>query len=81
MGIKEDFRTLGYSAAVRAVRTFAQTALALIPAGVMVEQVDWRVVLSTSLLSAVVSVLMSLMTGLPEVDDPDEPGEAKHLAE
>lgn len=55
-------------AGIRAIKTIAQTAVALIPAGVMITEVDWKVVLGTSVLAGVCSVLTSV-AGLPEVDD------------
>ena len=55
------------AATVRAVKTIAQTAVALIPAAVTITQVDWLTVLGTALLAGVVSVLTSV-AGLPEVD-------------
>lgn len=51
--------------AIRAVKTFAQAAIAMIPVGVTIEQVDWRVVLGTAALAALLSMLTSL-AGLPE---------------
>lgn len=56
------------AALVRAVKTLAQTAAALIPAAVTITQVDWLTVLGTAALAAVVSLLTSL-AGLPEVED------------
>lgn len=56
------------AALVRAVKTFAQAAIALIPAGVTIEAVDWRVVVSTAALAAVLSLLTSL-AGLPECEE------------
>ena len=53
-------------AAIRAVRTVAQTAVSLIPAAVMIQQVDWVMVLCTAALNGVVSMLTSIATGLPE---------------
>lgn len=50
------------------VKTAAQTALALIPAAGMLQDVSWGVVLSTAALSALASLLTSIVTGLPEVD-------------
>lgn len=55
------------AASIRAVKTIAQTAVALIPAAVTITQVDWLTVLGTALLAGVVSVLTSI-AGLPEVD-------------
>lgn len=56
------------AAGIRAVKTVAQTALALIPAGVTIEAVDWKIVLSTAILSGILSLLTSL-AGIPEVED------------
>ena len=56
------------AAGVRMVKTAAQTALALIPAAGMLQDVSWGVVLSTAALSALASLLTSIGTGLPEVD-------------
>ena len=53
------------AAGVRALRTFAQTAVALLPAAATIESVDWRVVASTAALAAVASLLTSL-AGIPE---------------
>ena len=56
------------AAGVRAVKTVAQTALALIPAGVTIEAVDWKIVASTAVLAGFLSLLTSL-AGIPEVED------------
>lgn len=53
------------AAAIRAVRSFAQGALASIGTGAVLTEVNWLATLCTGALAAVVSVLMSL-TGLPE---------------
>lgn len=57
------------AAAIRAVRTMAQTALAMIPAAAAITDVDWAAVLYTAALAGVMSILTSIATGLPEVDD------------
>jgi len=62
------------AATIRAVRTAAQAALAAIGSATMFGEVDWRVVGSTALLAAIVSVLMSLK-GLPEVENGEGDGE------
>lgn len=54
------------AAGVRAVKTTAQAAVALIPAAVTISQVDWKTVVGTALLAGVVSVLTSI-AGIPEV--------------
>lgn len=55
------------AAGVRAVKTVAQTAVALIPAAVTITAVDWVTVAGTAALAGAVSMLTSL-AGLPEVD-------------
>lgn len=56
------------AALIRAIKTVCQTAVGTIGASTMIESVDWKVVLSASLLAGVVSLLTSL-GGLPEVSD------------
>ena len=53
------------AAGVRAVKTAAQTAVALIPAAVSINAVDWTMVIGTAALAGVVSLLTSV-AGLPE---------------
>lgn len=57
------------AAGVRAIRTVCQSALALIPAAVMITQVDWKTVIGTAALAGVVSMLTSIASGLPEVKE------------
>lgn len=54
-------------AAVRAVKTIAQAAVASIGAAVVISEVDWKYIVSASLLAGILSILTSL-AGLPEVD-------------
>ena len=55
-------------ALIRALRTMAQTAVATIGTTALISEVDWLTVLSASALAAVLSMLTSLATGLPEAD-------------
>lgn len=55
------------AAAIRAVKTMAQTAIGVIGASVALSDVNWPVVFSAAVLAGIVSVLTSL-AGLPEVD-------------
>jgi hypothetical protein len=53
-------------AAIRAVKTLAQSAIATIGTAAAMGEVNWKLVLSASALSAVLSLLTSL-AGLPKV--------------
>ena len=53
------------AAGIRAVRTMAQSAVALLPAAATIGAVDWQVVLGTAALAGVASLLTSL-AGLTE---------------
>ena len=55
-----------YAAGIRAVKTVAQTAVATIGSAALISSVDWKLVVSSSLLSGVLSLLTSV-AGLPEV--------------
>lgn len=54
------------AAAVRAVKTICQTAVAMIAVGTPVFDIDWKMVAAVSLTAGICSVLTSL-AGLPEV--------------
>ena len=56
------------AALVRAVKTVAQTAAATIGTAAVIAAVDWRMVISASLLAGVLSILTSV-AGLPEVKE------------
>lgn len=54
-------------ASIRAIKTVAQTMVAMIPVGISIEQVSWLTVIGTSLLAGILSLLTSI-AGLPEVE-------------
>lgn len=58
------------AALIRAIRTVCQTAIATIGTTGLIEEVNWLIVLSSSALAGLLSILNSLATGLPEVNDP-----------
>lgn len=60
-------KELWKAALIRAIRTIAQTAVATIGSAAVIEAVDWKVVLSASVLAGILSILTSIATGLPEV--------------
>ena len=57
------------AAGMRALRTLAQAAAAAIGSAALLQEVDWAVVASTAALAAVLSLLTSIATGLPEAKD------------
>lgn len=66
--MKQNFVKWAKAAAVRAVRTVAQAAIAMIPVGVTVSAVGWGEVVGTAVLAGIVSLLTSV-AGLPEVKE------------
>ncbi|MBS6743693.1 MAG: holin [Streptococcus lutetiensis] len=64
--MKNYFEKLG----IKVLKTMAQSAVGVIGASTLISQVDWRVVVSTALLSGLVCVLTNL-SDLKE-DDVDE---------
>ncbi len=65
---KEIFKKWLKAAGIRAVKTVAETAIATIGTSAVLSAVDWRIVISASLLSGLLSLLVSVK-GLPEIKD------------
>lgn len=63
--MKEWFKAAG----VRAIKTVAQTAVATIGTAVALGDVNWVMVASAAALAGVLSLLTSVATGLPEVNN------------
>lgn len=70
---KQGIKEWAAAAAVRAVKTAAQTAIALIGTGaVAITQLDWAQIAAVTATAAVLSILTSI-AGVPEVEDGTSP--------
>lgn len=68
--MSESTKNLLKAAGIRALRTFCQAFIALVPTtAVVLQDVDWLTCLSGAALAAVLSLLTSVVTGLPEAQD------------
>ncbi|NBH61532.1 hypothetical protein D1155_07710 [Anaerotruncus sp. 80] len=56
------------AAGIRAIKTMAQAAVAMIGTSVVLEDVSWQVTASSAALAGILSMLTSV-AGLPEVDE------------
>ena len=66
--MKEEIMQWARCAGVRALKTAAQAAVAVIGASTALGGVDWALAASSAALAAIVSVLTSV-AGIPEVED------------
>ncbi len=66
--MKKNFIKWIKAAGIRALKTTAQTAVAMIPVGISIAEVGWGAVIGTSVLAGIVSLLTSV-AGLPEVKE------------
>lgn len=66
MKIKEKTKQWLKCAGIRAAKTVAQTAVATVGTAAVMSAVDWKVVVSASILAGLLSVLTSV-AGLPEM--------------
>lgn len=62
---KEFFKKMG----IRALHTFCQALVSVIGTSYVLTDVDWKVGFSAAVLAAILSVLKSIVVGLPEVDN------------
>ena len=68
------------SAGIRALKTMAQTAVAMLTVGQAVTEVDWINLLSISATAGIISLLTSI-GGIPEVAVKEKSEEAKEEVE
>ena len=59
------------NAGIRAVKTMAQTAVAVMGTSTVLSAIDWRMVLSSAIVAGIVSILTSV-AGLPEAPSEGE---------
>ena len=64
------------AAGIRALKTMAQSALACMSTSAMIEDINWRMVVSVSVLSGMLSIRTSF-AGLPEVKEDEDNGNSK----
>ena len=65
--VSVDTQKWAKAAGIRALKTMAQTAVAVIGTGAVISAVDWKMVLSASIVAGIVSILTSV-AGIPEVE-------------
>lgn len=56
-------------ALARCIRTVCQTAVATIGTGALITEINWLVVGSASIVAGLISILMSIISGIPEVEE------------
>jgi hypothetical protein len=69
--MKTKFKNWIKAAGIRALKTVAQTALAIIGTSVVISEVNWIAVISASALAGFLSILTSI-AGLPELKNGGE---------
>ena len=63
--VSVDTQKWAKAAGIRALKTMAQTAVAVIGTGAVISAVDWKMVVSSAIVAGVVSLLTSV-AGIPE---------------
>lgn len=69
--MKRDWKTWAKAAGIRAIKTVAQSAIAMIGTAAVMAEVDWKMVVSAAVLAGIISMLTSI-AGLPEVSTETE---------
>jgi len=66
--MKKNWKEFLIAAGIRALYTFAETFLGFIAVGAAISEVQWLRALSVSAVATLISILKSIVVGLPEVD-------------
>ena len=66
--MKNKFLNWIKAAGVRAIKTIAQTFVAMVGTATVLGSVDWKMVISASVLAGILSLATSV-AGLPELDE------------
>ena len=69
----KKYKAWAKAAGIRAIKTMAQTAVAMLPAAATITAVDWKTLAGTAALAGVASLLTSVK-GLPELKTENETG-------
>lgn len=56
------------AAAARALWTVCETFLGVAGSATLIEQINWKIVLSSAAVAGLISIVKSIMKGLPEVN-------------
>lgn len=64
----QNFKIWFKAAGIRAIKTTAQTAVAMIPLELSISEIGWLSLIGTSALAGLVSLLTSI-AGLPEIPE------------
>lgn len=65
--MRNNMKQWAKAAGIRAIKTVAQTAVAMIGTSIALADVNWQLVTSAAVLAGLLSLLTSV-AGLPEVD-------------
>lgn len=68
-------KTFWKFAFIRAFKTFIQTILGIWTGGLLINELDWKFVGLSAISAAVYSLLTSIVSGLPEVDEDEYKGD------
>ncbi len=67
--LKTNPKKFWKSAMIRAVKSMAQATIAALGTTALITEVDWLTVMSMSAMTGLLSILTSISTGLPEVEE------------